>query len=238
MTDLGVGTILVRSAQSVRATWPQILVCALVCFVPIELVRLFEPSGGAGAVSFPAAVLFGILHDCAITRVTIEHARGRTPTTRDALARAARLVVRCFAMEIVRALLILGGMLLLLVPGIIASMRYSLAVPALVERDVASTKALQASARLTDGYKWRLFLVFTGSALVAMVPVVSLGLVVEVLGTSVPSALAVALGLVVDWIANVTLGVALSVPAAVAYAELSPAETRLGSTDALVETFA
>jgi len=54
-------------------------------------------------------------------------------------------------------LLVLGGLFLLIIPGIIWAIKYSFA-PYLVVEGVSPVEALKKSGELTKGYKWDIFL--------------------------------------------------------------------------------
>ena len=57
-------------------------------------------------------------------------------------------------------LIILGGLLLLVVPGIIWSIKYQFAPFLIVDRNIGIKEAFQESAGITSGVKWELFLFF------------------------------------------------------------------------------
>ena len=57
-------------------------------------------------------------------------------------------------------LIVLGGLLLLVIPGIIWSIKYQFAPFLIVDRNIGIKKAFQGSAGITLGVKWELFLFF------------------------------------------------------------------------------
>jgi uncharacterized membrane protein len=89
--------------------------------------------------------------------------------------------------NLVCALIIFGGLLLLIVPGIIWGLKYGFASAFALEEGCGVGESLERSAQLTDGIKWDLFmqnLVYVG--------VVILGLLALLVGV-IPASLCVVL---------------------------------------------
>ena len=90
--------------------------------------------------------------------------------------------IRLFLLELLAGFFIALWSMLLLVPGIIAAYRYSLAKYVLLDHpDYSLNQCLKESKRLTMGHKWELFVLdlsFIGYILLCMLPV--LGLVAQV----------------------------------------------------------
>lgn len=53
-------------------------------------------------------------------------------------------------------LIFIGGLILLIVPGIYWALRYRFAINLIIDKDMGITEAMGESARLTKGVKWRL----------------------------------------------------------------------------------
>ena len=67
--------------------------------------------------------------------------------------------LRVAGVELLRTLIVTAGLLLLIVPGVILRYRYRFALRLLADHPEMKAKdALAASAKLTRGHKWRLFL--------------------------------------------------------------------------------
>lgn len=60
--------------------------------------------------------------------------------------------------SVVYGLIVFGGFLLLIVPGIIWSIKYQFFAYFIIDKDMKPMEALQASARITEGQKMNLFL--------------------------------------------------------------------------------
>jgi uncharacterized membrane protein len=75
-----------------------------------------------------------------------------------ALYRSAGKFFRVLVGQILYGLIVLAGFILLIVPGIIWGIRYSMYLYFIVDKDMGPIEALTASARVTQGYKLQLFL--------------------------------------------------------------------------------
>ena len=64
---------------------------------------------------------------------------------------------RYIGVAIVYSLIVIGGLLLFIVPGIIWSIKYSLCYYFVVDKGLGPIEAIKASGRATDGVKWDLF---------------------------------------------------------------------------------
>lgn len=76
---------------------------------------------------------------------------------------------RFFCLNGVVGLIVLGGFLLLIVPGVIWSITYAFATYVMYEQSGSIKGAMQESKRLTGGYKWELFKKWIGLSLVTVV---------------------------------------------------------------------
>ncbi len=67
------------------------------------------------------------------------------------------MIWRLLVLLFVVSLIVLGGMVLLIIPGIILMLRYYVAYPALLVENLSVREALSRSSALTSGNKWRIF---------------------------------------------------------------------------------
>lgn len=88
-----------------------------------------------------------------------------------------------FLAYLVSAILIALGLVCLIVPGIILAIMWLFAFPVLGETPLGFWEAMRESSRLTEGYRWRLFLLVLACVLVAL-----LGLLVFCVGVFVSMA--------------------------------------------------
>jgi uncharacterized membrane protein len=85
-----------------------------------------------------------------------------------------------FLAYLVRAILVTLGFFLLIVPGIILALMWGFTFPVLAETRLGFWEAMHRSAVLTEGYRWRLFLLA-----LACFPIILLGLIALCFGVLV-----------------------------------------------------
>ncbi|MBN1549334.1 hypothetical protein JW872_01600 [Candidatus Babeliales bacterium] len=76
------------------------------------------------------------------------------------LFEAKHLVWRYIGVSFLYKMIMLGGSMLFVVPGIIWGIQFSFATRVLVDREVGIIDALRASSRLTEGHKLNLFAIY------------------------------------------------------------------------------
>jgi hypothetical protein len=76
--------------------------------------------------------------------------------------------------SILFVLTFVGGLILLIIPGIIFGIRYGFATYEVIDRGLRPMEAMAESRRITYGHKWELFLLAILSALVALLGLVCL----------------------------------------------------------------
>jgi uncharacterized membrane protein len=78
-----------------------------------------------------------------------------------------------FLAYLVRAILVFLGYLCLIVPGVILSLMWAFTFPVLAETQVGFWEAMHRSAVLTEGYRWRLFLLALACFLVILLGLIA-----------------------------------------------------------------
>jgi hypothetical protein len=117
-------------------------------------VRLTTAVGLLGAFIFVLALQY--LLTAAIVYTTGEYLRGNDPPAAAALSQALRRVVPIIGLAAVTAVLVWIGIALLVVPGIIVALMFSVAVPVLMVEGKGVTASLSRSRELTRGLRWQL----------------------------------------------------------------------------------
>lgn len=152
----------------------------LAIFAPVSFVKnyLVHASGleaDVGATSRVEMIvegIFGALVTAALLSA-LQHKieTGRDLGVREALARGLRRWGAVFGARFRSGLLIALGLVLLVVPGLIWTVKYSLTDEvATLDVDRSSGRVLNRSAELTRGHGWKVF----GVGLLATIPVVTL----------------------------------------------------------------
>jgi len=104
-----------------------------------------------------AGVLLGMVVQMGLMKVSIKFCDG-TKGQFDDLLSSFNLVLKFLAGSVVYALIVIGGILLLIVPGIIWGIKFSLFPYFIVDKGFGPIEAIKASGQATDNAKWDLFL--------------------------------------------------------------------------------
>ncbi len=100
-------------------------------------------------------VLGSLIH-AGFIRIALNVYDGESPDVMDLFGEVDKWL-RVFFGSILYGLIVLGGLILLIVPGIYWAIKYYFFIYCIVDRDMGITEALRASGELTQGHKWSLF---------------------------------------------------------------------------------
>lgn len=103
------------------------------------------------------AIAFSILAQGALVRVTVAHSDGEAVAFGDAAVAGLRKIVPLFVLVFLMAIAIGFAAILLIVPGMILYVMWSVAAPVLVAENTGIFRALGRSAELTKGARWSIF---------------------------------------------------------------------------------
>ena len=118
----------------------------------------FSPANiGVSAGVALLAIAFSILAQGALVRVTVAHSDGEPVAFAESAMSGLRKIVPLFVLALLMALAIGFATLLLVVPGMILYIVWSVAGPALVAENTGIFGALSRSASLTKGARWNVF---------------------------------------------------------------------------------
>jgi uncharacterized membrane protein len=104
-----------------------------------------------------AAAFLQIIVGMGLIRISLQFASGEKGEFADLFA-CVPLFFKYLLGSILYGLIVMGGMILLIVPGIIWSIKYMFFSYFIVERGLGPVEALKQSGALTQGAKWNLFL--------------------------------------------------------------------------------
>lgn len=107
--------------------------------------------------SFVLGLVINALTQAALTRSTVAQSEGRKASLGECLAAGFAVILPLVGLSILLALGVAFGFLLLIVPGIILYLIWSVAVPALVEERRGVFGSFARSSDLTYGAKWKIF---------------------------------------------------------------------------------
>jgi flagellar biosynthesis protein FlhB len=178
---MSIGRVFQRAFSAISANPVVILGLSLIVGAVPSLVLNFAVgalglTGRMTAATFSITALLGFLltsvlitiivssfAQAAITRATVSASEGRKASLGQCLATAFAVFVPLIAMAILSGIAIAIGICLLIVPGVILFLMWSVASPTLVIERPGIIGALQRSAELTKGSRWKIlgmFLVF------------------------------------------------------------------------------
>jgi len=109
---------------------------------------------------------------CGLTRIWIGVARGETPGFGEIFSGGSRFLPM-LGLQLLYALVITLGMLLLIVPGVILAIGLMLSQMFLIDQEMGPVEAMRASWEATQGHKGKLFLFLLVSILVMIAGVVA-----------------------------------------------------------------
>jgi hypothetical protein len=181
LRPLSAGEILDVSFQLYRRHFAALATVALACSgVPVLFNVFIEASGGTFAnlrLSLLYLILLAILSSigtAATVFIVSESYLGRTLGPWDALARSTPLLGRLIACSILFTLLIFLGFIFFFFPGVIITVGFILAFPALVLEDLTPTGALRRSWELSRGARLRMFGLLLTLLVLLYIPIVAL----------------------------------------------------------------
>jgi hypothetical protein len=159
--------------------------------------------------------LLAMLFSGALTAGAIQHLAGRRPTLGGMLGAMARRVPTLVGAGTLTILATYGGMLLLIVPGIVWGLSFSLSTAVVMAEPLGAVASMKRSAALAKGSRWMLLLFLIMTGLGAFMP----NLVAWGLGAVQPI-----LGGVLSMVASVCFGPLFFAAPAVAYHDLRVAK--------------
>lgn len=153
---------------------------------------------GAGIILAVLFTLIYIFTTIMLYSLELRAAQGHKPSLSELWQTAQKFWLRMVGLGIVVGLVVVGGLILFIVPGLIFIRRYFLSPFVMLDEDVSITEAMRRSAALTKPYSGSVWSVIGVSVLIALVSIVPL----------------------VGWIISFILAAMYSVAPAIRYQEL------------------
>lgn len=167
---IDIGTVISRGFEAISLNLPAFLgLSVLLGGVPalafawlsganMDDSNVFAFSGGGMALlSWLVQIVTSAFLQAIIVRSSILTLSGRDADIGGSVAAAFGLVLPLIGLSILCGLVEMIGLILLIVPGIIAYVALSVAVPAMVEEGRGITESMERSAALTKGSRWKIF---------------------------------------------------------------------------------
>ena len=154
-----IGSAISRSVAVWGRNLPFFFAVSLVAYLPMLLLSPGVPTSGTGWIlyltGFVLSIMLSYVSTGLVTYSVLEQLRGRAPSPAASvsygLSRAGPLLIAA----IFTGILITGAMFLLVIPGIILAVRWSLIAPVVIAEKGVDPRA--RSAELTAGHRWALF---------------------------------------------------------------------------------
>lgn len=191
---------------------------------PGGMGRFIEMSSLSGLVY----LIFTFLLQAALTHGTISWLNGEKPSFGHLLSVAMKNFLPLVAIAILSGLGIMLGMALLIIPGVIVALMWSVVVPVKVIEATGITESFGRSRALTKGHRGRIFLLFLAYFVVAMILSFAVRPLLGIAMMPKPGDLNAAY-ILVDWIVRVVLTSITAVGATSIYYELRLVKEGIGA---------
>ncbi|WP_244602729.1 glycerophosphoryl diester phosphodiesterase membrane domain-containing protein [Mesorhizobium delmotii] len=175
-----------------------------------------------------ASMVLAAILQATLVRAAIEDLSGKRPSMGDSLKMAIPLLLPVIGIAVLVSLGAGLGFMLLIVPGIILWLRWSVAVPVLVQERRGVFGSMKRSRELTKGSRWALF----GFWVILIIAVIAIQLVLS----QIVMVFGVTTALILDALVRSVVSVVTSVAPAVSYVELRQVKEGT-SVDELAEIF-
>jgi len=109
------------------------------------------------------------------TTIAVRYAHNQTVVFKDLFSRYS-VFWKYLGASVLYWLIIVGGLILLIVPGIIWAIKYKMYSYLIIEKGLTIRESLRESARMTKGSKWKLFWFAILSGLINLAGVLALGI--------------------------------------------------------------
>lgn len=160
----------------------------LIVFVPVFALPALRPELGQdfslnlqwSLLERGIGLICQAIATAALTYGVLLHLRRRPGSVADCLGGGLTVVLPVLGVSIVQALLTALGLMLCIVPGLMAIAAFGVSVPAAVEERPGVFGALFRSVALTAGNRWQIFFVFFALGLLTFA--VGVGLAIAVAG--------------------------------------------------------
>lgn len=168
-----IGRVISRAVGAIRRS-PRVFLGLMLVLgvIPGVMVTLLQLGKLPTAFSGWALIGFvaGYVQMAAITHATIVDLRNGQPRFGDSIKVGLRLFLPIIGLAILQLFGIMVGFVLLVIPGLILAVMWSVALPVLVEERTGVFGAFGRSRELTKGSRWQLFAMFVIAVVLFLIP--------------------------------------------------------------------
>jgi hypothetical protein len=122
-------------------------------------LAIFGPAAtiSIGLISLLVMISLGTVAQGVLVRVTVDFSEGRKASFAESTRAGLAVALPLFLLGTLSAIALALGFVLLVAPGVILYIMWSVAAPALVEERLGPIDALGRSRALTSGARWKIF---------------------------------------------------------------------------------
>ena len=182
---MGVGTLIKKAWETFRAKFTVIIQIAAIGVVVqvLQIVLLAKETPVHAILSIVLGIVSIIVSLwLGLSLLYAVKDRDEQISTKEALTRGWKRILSYWWITILSGLIVVGGYLLLIVPGIILSIWFILAMYVLVSEDLRGMNALFRSKQLVSGYWWGVFGRFLVLGLVLFATMIPLMILLAIIG--------------------------------------------------------
>jgi hypothetical protein len=196
--EFRVGRVLNRAAAIVKRNFPRLFVIVAVAELPSLLLSdttrspIVDTNQLALAIfGFVLAVVLNQLSQAILVYAAFQDMRGQPVSLVESIRAGLRRLLPVIGLAVLGSILAVAGLAVLVVPGLIVLTAWFVATPVCVVERLGPWRSLDRSARLTKGYRWKIF-----GLLVSLILIAGLGAtLIEFLVSAVaPGSLLVSIG--------------------------------------------
>jgi hypothetical protein len=192
-----------------------------------NLLKFYE----TGAVSFLVLTICTYVLQAAVIRGTLTYLNGEPVRLGDCLSAGFRSFLPIVVIAFLSLLGMTAGMILLVIPGIILALAWSVVIPVRVVENTGISESFGRSRALTKDHRWKILalflLYFLAAVVIELVTAPFLG--ISILRPSLASAMA-SPAVVVSWIERVVFSALTAVGIASIYYELRLVKEGVGAS--------
>jgi hypothetical protein len=178
-TEFRVGSALSRAFEVLFGNFFAFVAISAVASAPILVYDLSKAGHVvAGAYAWTEVLLqftLTALCEAMILYATFQALRGRPVRPGESIARGLQRFGPIVLVTVLNTLIVALGSLLLVIPGIIASIILCVALPACVVERLGPIESMQRSSALTRGYRWPIFGAFLAFGIVIIIVAALIG---------------------------------------------------------------
>lgn len=172
------GRVFSRAAGAIQRNQTVFIGLALLLgFAPAVVVTMLTAVSPISGVAFAfGTIVTSYVMMAAMTHATIVDLRNGRASFGECMAKGGQMILPLIGLGIVQTFGLMFAFLLLIIPGLILAVMWSVALPVLVGENPGVFASLSRSSELTKGSRWSIFAMLLIAGVMILVPLVLLPL--------------------------------------------------------------